>query len=85
MAQQCYDPTDYCFQWTDDGWYTWDRERAHKVARKDRDDTARDLFWRRGRKIRKSSIRNQTITKGGVGTPYPEITLTCTIYIVESD
>ncbi len=57
MAQQAYNPIDYHFKWTDDGWYEWNSVAAHKAARQARDAAARAL-QRSGHQVHKFTLRN---------------------------
>ena len=73
-----FNPAGYSFKWTAD-WYEWDRDEAHKQALKDRNKAAQEALAR-GYKVRKFSTPRQMITRGGIGTPHPEITLFVTTY-----
>ena len=83
--QRFYSPTDYAFEWTPPrkgftfGWYTWDRGAGMKAALKARNDEAKRLT-KLGYLVTKYSLKGQQITKGGVGTPYPEVDFTVTCY-----
>lgn len=85
MAQESYNPidTDY-FRWTDDGWYTFDRPAAHKQAKHVRDCRVRSLRAV-GKTVRVWTLRNQRITRGGIGTGHPEIDLVVNVYMLESE
>jgi len=76
--QRSFNPVDYHFRWTTD-WYEWDYEAAHKAALKARNEEAKRLADK-GYKVRKSTLRNQRITRGGIGSGHPEIDHVVTIY-----
>lgn len=80
--QNVYNPARYCFEWTPDGWYTWDRAAAHKQARAARDKQAKFLKSE-GHVVAKFSLPSQLITVGGIGSGKPEITLCCTCYGID--
>lgn len=82
MNQYRFNPADYCFSWTEDGWYTWDSEEAHRQARQARDSAARTMQGS-GLVLRKGSSPGQLVTRGGIGTPHPEVTLPVTVYYLE--
>lgn len=82
FSQQTFNPADYHFTWTDDGWYTWDRTAAHAEALKARNTEAKALKAS-GRQVRKSSMPGQLITQGGIGTGRPEISMFVTVYMLQ--
>jgi hypothetical protein len=76
--QQAFNPADYDFQWTDD-WYAWDQVAATRKARDARDEQAR-ILARQGCEIKKFTLKNQLVIRGGIGTGKPEITMLVTVY-----
>ena len=78
--QQIFNPVKFTFEWTD-GWYNWDRDEAHREALKARNAKAKELKVR-GYKVRKSTLRDQLITLGGIGSGHPEISLVVNCYMV---
>jgi hypothetical protein len=83
-----YDPTDYCFEWTppedptnpfDVGWYKWDSVKAHEEAKAARDAHYNEMK-KKGRKVKRSQMRNQLITRGGIGSEHPQVEFLVTIY-----
>ena len=79
--QQTFNPIDYGFNWTEDNWYTFDYDGAHKRALAARNKRARELR-KRGHKVTVSTIKNQRITRGGIGSGKPEITQIVSIYML---
>ena len=79
LFQRTFNPADYTFEWTEDGWYAWDSEEAHKQALKARNDIAKELKAG-GKKVKKFSTRNQLITRGGIGSGHPEISMVVNCY-----
>ena len=85
MQTASFNPADYCFRWTpppegqDFGWYEWNEHLAHKEAKRERDAMER-LHVDAGRKVRKGTIRNQLITRGGIGTGRFNVEATAKIY-----
>ena len=49
--QQTFNPIDYGFEWTEDGWYRFDYEGAHKRALAARNKRVKELRAR-GIKVR---------------------------------
>jgi len=82
-TQQTFNPVNFNFQWTEDGWYEWDRKAAHSAALKARNAEAKRLAAT-GRRVVKSSMRDQLITRGGIGSGRPEISHFVTVYMVEA-
>ena len=78
LSQRTFNPADYTFEWTD-GWYVWDSKEAHRQALKARNDTAKELKAA-GKKVKKFSTRNQLITRGGIGSGHPEISMVVNCY-----
>jgi len=77
-SQEIFNPANYGFRWTKD-WYEFDSKEAHKKAMQARDARAKELK-KEGRRFKKFTLRNQLITRGGIGTPHPEITVLVTGY-----
>jgi hypothetical protein len=80
--QQHFNPADFHFEWTSD-WYKWDRDAAHKAARKARDEYAKALKAT-GRTVTKSSTPGQLITRGGIGSGRSQIEMFVTVYAVSA-
>ena len=83
MNQRTFNPANFEFAWTADGWYTWDRTAAHSAALKARNTEAKRL-QAQGKRVIKSSLPGQIITRGGIGSGHPEIDLCVTVYMVEA-
>lgn len=87
--QRFFCPTDYHFEWTPPrkgftyGWYTWDREAGMRAALKARNEEAKRLKGL-GYLVDKFSLKEQRITKGGIGTSYPEVDFTVTCYCLNA-
>jgi len=85
MPQVIYSPADYAFAWTSPtaaepmGWYQWNRMEAHRLALRDRNKNVK-LLRENGYNPVSFSLRNQTITRGGMGSCHTEITLVVTCY-----
>ena len=79
-ATQCvFNPIDYGFSFTDDGWYSWDRKAAHKAALAARNAEARRLK-KMGKRVQTFSSANQLISRGGIGSGHPHIEEVVTVY-----
>lgn len=72
-------PLDFGFEFTPDGWYAFDSKAAHAAALKARDAEAKELKAE-GHAVKKFTLRNQRVRRGGLGTSHPEIDLTITVY-----
>jgi hypothetical protein len=81
--QLAFNPVDYHFEWTSDGWYSWDKAAAVKAARKARDEAARRLKAE-GRDVHKWSLPGQRITRGGIGSGNPEVDFHATVYYLNA-
>jgi len=81
MSSKSYNPANYNFTWTEDGWYAWDSKAAHAAAKAARDADAR-IAKASGCTVHKSASRGQRIRRGGIGTGHPEIDLVVTVYHV---
>jgi hypothetical protein len=77
--QMSFNPIDYGFEWTADGWYKWDSKAAHAAALRERNAEAK-RYAAQGRTIRKWSNRNQLISRGGIGSGRPHIEEVVTVY-----
>ena len=82
MSQRTFNPANFAFAWTA-GWYTWDSKAAHSAALKARNAEAKRLTAE-GKRVIKSSIPGQLITRGGIGSGNPEISMCVTVYMVET-
>jgi hypothetical protein len=86
-----FNPVNRCFKWTlvegnEYGWYEFDSEEAHRVAKLERDEFARSLKSLPGvANVKKRTLKNQLITRGGIGSGHPEISLLVTVYEVSYD
>ena len=76
--QKLFNPVDYCFEWIY-GWYTWNSKAAHTIARSARDQLAKELK-QQGYTAHRFAIRNQLITRGGIGSGHPEVSFYVTVY-----
>jgi hypothetical protein len=77
--QYAFNPLDYGFRWTDDGWYTFDNKNAHHAAMSARNAAAKRARAQ-GRKVRCSTSSNQLMSKGGIGSGFPHIELIVNVY-----
>lgn len=77
-TQHAFNPVDYGFVWTDD-WYLFDHKYAHSCALKARNIAVKALR-KSGYKVTNFTLRGQKITKGGIGSGHPEITLIVNVY-----
>ena len=89
MIQQNYSPTDYAFEWTKPepgktfGWYKWDRQAGTKAALQARNAEAKRLKGL-GYLVTKYTMKDQQLTLGGIGTPYPEVNFTVNVYMLSA-
>lgn len=79
MNQQIFNPANFGFRFTDDGWYEFDSAAAHKAAKAARDEFAKEQKAA-GRAIRKFTLPHQLISRGGIGSGKPHIELVVTCY-----
>ena len=79
QTERLFNPIDYGFKFTDDGWYTFDRVAATKAAKQARNAHAR-MLRRMGETVKTFSEPGQLITKGGIGSGHPQIEEIITIY-----
>lgn len=75
-----FNPIDHGFRWVDD-WYEFDSTQAHQAAKDARDQEARRLKAT-GRKVKRGTVRNQLISRGGIGSGHPHIDLFVHVYTV---
>lgn len=78
-SQESYNPIDYGFEWTNDGWYKFDRKAAIKAARAARDARARELK-KAGIPFKKFTDGNCLISRGGIGSGRPHIEEVVPVY-----
>jgi hypothetical protein len=76
--QKTFNPADYEWKWTED-WYEWASKPAHTFARRDRDAEAKRLKAE-GCEVTKFTLRDQLISRGGIGSGHPHIEVWVTIY-----
>jgi len=81
--QYTFSPVRYGFEWTKD-WYTMDYDAAKKKAMAARTKKAKELKAK-GYNVRKFTLSNQRLTMGGIGTGHPEITIVCSVYMLNAD
>jgi hypothetical protein len=77
--QKIYNPTDYTFNWTEDGWYTFDCKAGQKQAMKARNEEAKKLV-KDGWKVTKFSLPDQLLSFGGIGSGKNHIEVICNCY-----
>lgn len=77
--QETFNPIDYGFNWTADGWYKFDYTTARKAAMTARAKRAKELEAR-GYTVKNFTLGNQLITRGGMGTKYPEISQVVSVF-----
>lgn len=77
--QKYYNPADFEFEWTKNNYYSWDRKAAHKAALRARNDEMRRL-QHEGYDVTAFILRDQIVSKGGIGTGRPHIKLSVTCY-----
>lgn len=79
MGQQIFNPVDFGFEWTADGWYAFDRKTAQKAALAARNAAAKAAQLA-GKTVHKFSLGSQLITRGGIGSGRPEVSVVVTCY-----
>jgi len=79
-TQYMFNPIDFGFEWSGD-WYVFDYERASKAALAARSKRAKELKAR-GCKVGLYTLKNQLITKGGIGSNHPEISQIVNVYVL---
>jgi hypothetical protein len=78
--QHMFNPTDYGWTWTDNGgWYNWDGEAGHKAALQARNAKMKELKAQ-GYKVKGFSLRDQLISRGGIGSGRAHIETVVTVY-----
>lgn len=70
--QKIFNPIDFHFEFTTDNWYSWDCEKAHKDALKERNILAKQLLSE-GWAVHKFSLPKQLVSRGGIGSGHPHI------------
>ena len=78
MRDEKFNPIDFGFTWTAD-WYDWDSANGHELAKKARDERARELR-RQGFKVKKSTHAKQLISRGGIGSGHPHVEFWVNVY-----
>ena len=81
--QMVFDPTSFHFFWTNDGWYTFDSRAGRKAAIAERRRRALELKAQ-GYKVRLSTLSDQLISKGGIGSGRPHIELVVNCYMLNA-
>lgn len=76
--QQTYCGADYDWKWNDD-WYEWDRAAGNRAALKARNADAQRLVSY-GYTVRKFSLGDQLISRGGIGSGKPHIEVWAKVY-----
>lgn len=79
--QKSFLPINYGFKWTEE-WYQWDADAGRTAALKDRNAEAK-RFKGEGHTVRKSSHRDQLISRGGIGSGKPHISLYMTCFLID--
>lgn len=77
MGQTSFNPANY-MEWTEN-WYNFDSKEAHKRAMKARNAEAKRLKAT-GKQVFCGSRPGQLITRGGIGSGHPEISMIVTVY-----
>ena len=78
---QSFNPINYGFEWTKDGWYDFDHKAAHKAARQARDAAAKSLRRTLGKKaVTCHTNSNQLMSRGGIGSSKPHIEVIVNVY-----
>jgi len=81
--QESFNPVDFGMNWIDDGteygWYEFDSIAAHKAAKEARD--VRAAYLRATcHEVRRSVMKKQRITRGGIGSGHPEVDFVVDVY-----
>ena len=79
--QKTFNPINYNWRWTED-WYEWDEETARRQALKERNAYAKKMKAQ-GHAVHKSTMSNQLISRGGIGSGHPHISLVVNVYMVD--
>ena len=80
--EQTFNPVDFCFSWTTDGWYTWDGKAARSAAMAARAKLVKQLKAQ-GKTPRLSSSPGALISRGGIGSGRPHVEFVVTVFRVE--
>lgn len=80
MDQQTFNPIDFGFEWTAT-WYNWNRTEAHKQALAARNKEAKRLR-EQGKRVHCRTLKNQRITRGGIGSGHPHIEQVVSVYML---
>lgn len=79
MAQQMFNPIEHGFEWTADGWYKFDAKAAEKQALTERNAEVKRLKAA-GHNPKPFTLSRQQLTRGGIGSGHPEITVIVSVY-----
>lgn len=77
--QLMFNPINYGFEFTPDGWYKFDRKAAHKAALSARNAKAKELR-KVGKRVVLFTLADQLITRGGIGSGHPQIENVVSVY-----
>lgn len=95
--EKTFNPINYGFKWVavegnEYGWYEFDSTEAHRQAKADRDFNVKILKEEQQRtatfgqailcNVRRHSLKNQLMKRGGIGSGHPEIEELVTVYSV---
>lgn len=80
-TQHTFSPLDYGFEWDGD-WYTFDGKAAAKAAQAARTKVARQLRGE-GFTVALSTLPNQLVRRGGIGSGHPDIELEVSVYMLD--
>lgn len=78
MGQRIFSPANYTFALVGD-WYEWDGKAAKAQAMAARSALCKELKAQ-GIAYRLFSLPGQDITRGGIGSGHPEISLQCSCF-----
>ena len=81
--QKSFNPVDFAFDWTPDGWYTFDRKAGRAAATKARNAEAKRLE-QDGWTVKKWSLPSQLISRGGIGSGRPHIEEVVTVFYLNA-
>lgn len=76
--QMTFSPMEHGFKFVGD-WYEFDYGAAHKAALKARNAEARRLR-KEGQQVRCWTLRDQLVSRGGIGSGHPHISLVVNVY-----
>ena len=79
MNQIIFNPIDFGFKWTNDGWYTFDSKTAQKAALKARNAFAKEEKAK-GKRVSCFSLPNQLVREGGIGSGKPDVEFVVNVY-----